>query len=849
MSDENENKPTLGRKPLGLKLSAGSGAVTQTFSHGRTNKVVVEVKRKKLVGKPGYAPEPEVVAAPPPPPPPPAPAPAPAVAAAPVRKAAPNGETPQERVARLQLEAAEDRLRQGEEASRREQDERVRAIEDERRRAEDNRKAELAPAPVAAPKVQAAETAAPSEEAGSTTAAPPPARRFTPVEAPKRPAAAPAPTEREREEAKKTPNKTSRDRPGDNRRQSGKLTVTRALDGDDGARARSLAALKRAREKEKRLHFGGSQRNAQPKQARDVAVPEAITVQELAIRMAEKGSDLVKTLFKMGMPITLTETIDQDTAELLVTEFGHNINRVSDSDVDITHDEDVDAPETLKARAPVVTVMGHVDHGKTSLLDALRGANVVSGEAGGITQHIGAYQVKAKDGSLITFLDTPGHEAFTQMRQRGASVTDIVILVVAADDGLMPQTIEAIKHSKAAGVPMIIAINKMDKEGANPQKVRERLLEHEVVVEAMGGDVQDVEVSALKKTGLDTLLEKLALQAELMELRSNPDRAAEAIVVEAQLDKGRGAVATVLVKRGTLKRGDIFVVGGESGKVRALIDDKGKQVAEAGPATPVEVLGLSGVPSAGDVLTVVENESRAREVALYRKEQSTRRRTTQASPSVENMFAHLTGTQAMEYPVVIKGDVQGSVEAISTALNNLSTDEIKVRILLAGVGGITESDMLLAAGSNAPLIGFNVRPNTKAAALAKRDKVRLKYFDVIYHLTADIAKEMAGELGPEIIETVVGRAEVKDVFKSGKRDKAAGLLVIEGVIKKGLHARLTRDDVIVSKTTIASLRRFKDDVDEVRAGLECGTVLQDTNDIKTGDTLEIFEVEERERTL
>ena len=848
MSDENENKPTLGRKPLGLKLSAGSGAVTQTFSHGRTNKVVVEVKRKKLVGKPGYAPEPEVVVAPPPPPPT-IPAPATVAAPAPVRRAAPNGETPQERVARLQLEAAEDRLRQGEEASRREQDERVRAVEDERRRAEENRKAGSAPTPVAAPIVEVAETAAPVEEAGSSTAAPPPARRFTPVEAPKRPAAAPAPTEREREEAKKSPNKTSRDRPGDSRRQSGKLTVTRALDGDDGARARSLAALKRAREKEKRLHFGGSQRNAQPKQARDVAVPEAITVQELAIRMAEKGSDLVKTLFKMGMPVTLTETIDQDTAELLVTEFGHNINRVSDSDVDITHDEDVDAPETLKARAPVVTVMGHVDHGKTSLLDALRGANVVSGEAGGITQHIGAYQVKAKDGSLITFLDTPGHEAFTQMRQRGASVTDIVILVVAADDGLMPQTIEAIKHSKAAGVPMIIAINKMDKEGANPQKVRERLLEHEVVVEAMGGDVQDVEVSALKKTGLDTLLEKLALQAELMELRANPDRAAEAIVVEAQLDKGRGAVATVLVKRGTLKRGDIFVVGGESGKVRALIDDKGKQVSEAGPATPVEVLGLSGVPSAGDVLTVVENESRAREVALYRREQSTRKRTTQAPPSVENMFAHLTGTQVMEYPVVIKGDVQGSVEAISTALNNLSTDEIKVRILLAGVGGITESDMLLAAGSNAPLIGFNVRPNTKAAALAKRDKVRLKYFDVIYHLTADIAKEMAGELGPEIIETVVGRAEVKDVFKSGKRDKAAGLLVIEGVIKKGLHARLTRDDVIVSKTTIASLRRFKDDVDEVRAGLECGTVLQDTNDIKTGDTLEIFEVEERERTL
>jgi translation initiation factor IF-2 len=496
-----------------------------------------------------------------------------------------------------------------------------------------------------------------------------------------------------------------------------------------------------------------------------------------------------------------------------------------------------------------VTVMGHVDHGKTSLLDALRGANVVAGEAGGITQHIGAYQVKAKDGSVITFLDTPGHEAFTQMRQRGASVTDIVILVVAADDGLMPQTIEAIKHAKAANVPMIVAINKVDKEGANPQKVRERLLEHEVVVEAMGGEVQDVEVSALKKTGLDTLLEKLALQAEVMELKANPDRAAEAVVVEAQLDKGRGAVATVLVKRGTLKRGDIFVVGAQSGKVRALVNDKGQQVSEAGPATPVEVLGLTGVPSAGDVLTVVENEARAREVALYRKEQSTKVRTAQVTPNLENLFDNLSATRAMEYPVVIKGDVQGSVEAIVTALNNISTDDIKVRVLLAGVGGITESDMLLAAASNAPLIGFNVRPNAKAAALAKRDRVRLKYFDVIYHLTADIAKEMAGELGPEIIETVVGRAEVKDVFKSGKRDKAAGLLVTEGILKKGLYARLTREDVIVSKTTIASLRRFKDNIDEVRAGLECGVVLADTNDVKAGDMLEVFEIEERERTL
>ena len=845
MSDDTNNKPTLTRKPLTLSRSLESGEVKQTFSHGRTNKVVVEVKRKKLVGKPGYAPEAEIAAPPPPPPPPAAPvaaAPASAPAAPAPRPTGNEMLSRQERQAKLLREAEEARLAMLEESSRREAEQRAQRADEERQRAQANREEAAAPPPpppVAAAPVEP-ETFEPVVEETNMDGAAPAPRRFTPVEAPKRP-------EREREEVKKAPHRPTRGA-ADDRRQSGKLTVTRALEGDDGARARSLAALKRAREKEKRLHGGGN-RQAQVKQTRDVVVPETITVQELANRMAEKGSDLVKALFKMGMPVTINGTIDQDTAELLVEEFGHNITRVSDADVDIVHDEDVDAPETLKARPPVVTVMGHVDHGKTSLLDALRGANVVSGEAGGITQHIGAYQVKTKDGSLITFLDTPGHEAFTQMRQRGASVTDIVILVVAADDGLMPQTIEAIKHAKAANVPMIVAINKIDKEGANPQKVRERLLEHEVIVEAMGGDVQDVEVSALKKTGLDDLLDKLALQAEVMELKSNPDRAAEAVVVEAQLDKGRGAVATVLVKRGTLKRGDIFVVGAESGKVRALINDKGQQVSEAGPATPVEVLGLTGVPSAGDVLTVVENEARAREVALYRKEQSTKVRTAQVTPNLENLFDNLSATRAKEYPVVIKGDVQGSVEAIVTALNNISTDEIKVRVLLAGVGGITESDMLLAAASNAPLIGFNVRPNSKAAALAKRDRVRLKYFDVIYHLTADIAKEMAGELGPEIIETVVGRAEVKDVFKSGKRDKAAGLLVTEGIIKKGLHARLTREDVIVSKTTIASLRRFKDNIDEVRAGLECGVVLADTNDVKAGDMLEVFEVEERERTL
>ncbi|WP_166042455.1 translation initiation factor IF-2, partial [Sphingosinicella sp. YJ22] len=631
----------------------------------------------------------------------------------------------------------------------------------------------------------------------------------------------------------------------DDRRQSGKLTVTRALNDEGGARARSLAALRRAREKDKRHH---QQSGPSAKQIRDVVVPDAITVQELANRMAERGADLVKSLFKMGMPVTVTETIDQDTAELLVTEFGHNIKRVSESDVDIQTETDVDAAETLKPRSPVVTIMGHVDHGKTSLLDAIRGASVVKGESGGITQHIGAYQVALPDKSKVTFLDTPGHEAFTEMRARGANVTDIVILVVAADDSIKQQTIEAINHTKAAGVPMIVAINKIDKPEANPQKVREELLQHEIIVEDLGGDVQDVEVSALKKTNLDKLLEAIQLQAEILELKANPDRPAEGAVVEAKLDKGRGPLATVLVQRGTLRVGDIFVVGSVSGKVRAMIDDKGKQIKEAGPSVPVEVLGLGGVPSAGDTLTVVENEARAREVAAYRQSVMDRKRTTTAPVSLENMFAS-KASSTIEFPLVVKADVQGSVEAIVGALNRISTDEIKVRVLHSGAGAITESDVVLASASGAPIIGFNVRPNAKAREIGERNKVEFRYYDVIYHLTDWVRDAMAGELGPEVIETVVGRAEVKEVFPAGKKDKAAGLLVVEGVIRKGLHARLTREDVIVSKTTISSLRRFKDDVAEVRAGLECGVLLADTNDIKAGDHLEVFEVEERARTL
>ena len=836
MADQTD-KPKLGtRPPLGLKRTVETGKVKQSFSHGRSNTVVVEVKKRRILGRPGEAPPPEA-----PKPEPvaeaPKPAPKPAAPAPQARRPSPQDDITarREMQTRLLREADEARMTALEEARRREEQAKSSASEEERRRAEENRRAEE----------EAAERArAEAEEAArAMVEAPAAAEPEAPVEEEetrevRRPGGhAPAPRRAE-------PARPNRGR-GDEQRHRGKLTVTRALSDEDDSRARSLAALRRAREKEKRHHM---ETGPSAKQVRDVVVPEAITVQELANRMAERGADLVKALFKMGSPVTLTQTIDQDTAELLVTEFGHRIKRVSESDIDIDSSADVDAPESLVARPPVVTIMGHVDHGKTSLLDAIRGANVVSGEAGGITQHIGAYQVQLPDKSKITFLDTPGHEAFSEMRARGANVTDIVILVVAADDGLRPQTIEAINHTKAAGVPMIVAINKIDKPEAKPQKVREELLQHEVIVEDMGGDVQDVEVSATKKTNLDKLLEAIQLQAELLELKANPDRAAEGTVIEAKLDKGRGPLATVLVERGTLRVGDVFVAGASSGKVRALVDDHGKQVKEAGPSVPVEVLGLSAVPSAGDPFTVVENEARAREVASYRQGVLDRKRTTSAPMSLENMFAtHASTTK--EVPLVIKADVQGSIEAIVHALNRLSTDEVRVRILHSGVGAITESDVTLASASGAPIIGFNVRPNAKAREVAERNKVEFRYYDVIYHLTDWVKSAMSGELGPEIIETVVGRARVQEVFPAGKKDKAAGLLVLEGVIRKGLNARLTREDVIVSKTTISSLRRFKDDVSEVTSGLECGVMLADTNDIKAGDNLEVFEVEERARTL
>jgi len=834
---ETTDKPKLGtRAPLGIKRTVETGKVKQSFSHGRSNTVVVEVKKRRMLG-PATAVEaaPVVEVAPPPPPPPPA-----EVSAKPAQpRPSPSSDmlSRRELQEKLLREAEEARMSSLEEARRRDDRSAKDAGEDEKKRADDNKRSDedarvkaeedatLAAEEAKRPK-PASEAPAVVEDEEESRAAPRRPGVFQPVKRPE-------------------PARPSRGR--DDRRHSGKLTVTKALSGEDDNRARSLAALKRSREKEKRAHQASGGVSA--KQVRDVDVPEAITVQELAKRMGERGADLVKSLFKLGTPVTITETIDQDTAELLVEEFGHRINRVSDSDVEIDAEADVDAAETLKPRSPVVTIMGHVDHGKTSLLDAIRGADVVSGEAGGITQHIGAYQVALPSGDKITFLDTPGHEAFTQMRARGAEVTDIVILVVAADDGLKPQSIEAIAHTKAAGVPMIVAINKIDKPGANAQKVREELLQHEIVVEGMSGDVQDVEVSATKKTNLDKLLEAIHLQAELLELTANPDRQAEATVIEARLDKGRGPLATVLVQRGTLKVGDIFVVGSESGKVRAMIDDHGRQVKQAGPSVPVEVLGLTGVPSAGDPFSVVENEARAREVASYRAGVATGKRTVSTMTSVENMFSAMKDKQAIEFPLLVKADVQGSVEAIVGAINRISTEDIKARVLHAGVGGITESDVILAQASGAPIIGFNVRPNAKAREIAERGKVEFRYYDVIYHLTDWVKEAMAGELGPEMIETVVGRAEIREVFSAGKHGKAAGLLVTEGVMRKALRARVTRDDVIIYNGMIASLRRFKDDVPEVRAGLECGVTLENTTDIKAGDFLETYEVEERERTL
>ena len=631
------------------------------------------------------------------------------------------------------------------------------------------------------------------------------------------------------------------------RRRSGRLTIANALDDDD--RQRSLASVKRAREREKlaRQQRGGG---GAPAIVREVVIPETITVQELAQRMSMRGVDLIRELMKQGQMVTANSMLDADTAELIVTDLGHSPRRVAEADVEEGLVGAADEAEALEFRPPVVTIMGHVDHGKTSLLDALRQTNVVAGEAGGITQHIGAYQVTVRDGRKITFLDTPGHAAFTQMRARGAKVTDIVILVVAADDSIMPQTVEALNHAKAAGVPIIVAINKVDKPAANPQKVRTDLLQYEIQVESLGGEVQDVEVSALKKQNLDGLLDAILLQAELLDLKANANRSAEGSVVESRLDKGRGSVATLLVERGTLKRGDIVVVGAEWGRVRLLINDQGETIGEAGPAMPVEMLGLNGAPEPGDQFAVVESEARAREVADFRARKRREKVSAKSSgTSLEQMMAQLQDAEIKELPLVIKGDVQGSVEAIVSSLEKLSTDEVRVRVLHTGVGGVAESDVILAGASGAPVIGFNVRANPQARTEAERAGVEIRYYSIIYNLIDDIKGVLSGMLKPEIRETFLGNAQILEVFTIGKSTKVAGCRVTEGLVRRGAKVRLIRDQTVIHEGELSQLKRFKDDVTEVPAGQECGMSFAKYEDLKVGDVIECFSVETIVRTL
>ena len=631
------------------------------------------------------------------------------------------------------------------------------------------------------------------------------------------------------------------------RRRAGRITVTEAL-ADREERVRSLTSIRRERERRKQLAAESGEN--QGKILREVIVPETITVQELANRMAERGVDVVRSLMGLGVMATVNQAIDADTAELVVAEFGHKLRRVSESDVEIGLKGEADDEGALLPRAPVVTVMGHVDHGKTSLLDAIRQSDVASGEAGGITQHIGAYQVTTPGGSQITFIDTPGHAAFTAMRARGAQVTDLVVLVVAADDGVMPQTIEAINHAKAAGVPLIVAVNKMDLPDANPNKVKQELLQYEVIPEEMGGDVQIVEVSATKKMNLDGLEEVIQLQAELLELKANPNRAAEGVVIEAKLDRGRGAVATVLIQRGTLSVGDVFVAGGQWGRVRALLDSNGNTIETAGPSMPVEVLGLNGAPGAGEEFNVVDSDGRAREVAEYRQRvERERRATAGARGSLEEMFSNLSSSETKEFPLLFKADVRGSLEAITTAVENLGNDEVSARVLHGGVGGITESDIDLARASNAVVIGFNVRANPQAREMARQENIDIRYYSIIYELVDDLRKAMSGLLEPEIRETIIGNAAVLEVFSISKLGKIAGCRVSSGMARRRAKIRILRDDVVIHTGVMKSLKRFKDDASEVREGNECGVGLEGYQDIQSGDQLEFFEVEEIERTL
>ena len=816
-----------GKKTLGLMGGSRSGNVKQSFSHGRTKNVVVETKRKRVVvPKPG--------------------------AAKPAAPGAVRGGDPARRPAGISDAEMERRLKAVQAAKAREtEDAELRAQEELEREAERNRRREEQEA-------KERELREREERAQAKIAAEVEKKRE--AEAAALLAAAPPPTPEERAAKsgvvrskvaepvrREEPARPSRNKGREDNRRSGKLTVNQASAGNDG-RHRSMASMKRKQERARQKAMGGTVERE--KIIRDVQVPDAIMVQELANRMAERVSDVVKSLMQMGMMVTQNQTIDQDTAELIVEEFGHKIVRVSDADVEDVIDQVVDSPEDLKPRAPIITVMGHVDHGKTSLLDAIRNARVVSGEAGGITQHIGAYQVE-QNGDLLTFLDTPGHAAFTSMRSRGAQVTDIVILVVAADDAVMPQTIEAIAHAKAANVPMIVAINKIDRPAADPQKVRTDLLQHEVIVEQMSGEVQDVEVSATTGQGLDQLLEAIALQSEILELKANPNRAASGAVIEAQLDVGRGPVATVLVQNGTLKLGDIFVVGEQWGKVRALVSDSGERIKTAGPSTPVEVLGLNGTPEAGDVLNVVETEAQAREIAEYRAQAAKDKRAALgAATTLEQLMANAKANEDIsELPILLKADVQGSAEAIVQAMAKIGNDEVRVRVLHSGVGAITETDIGLAEASGAPVFGFNVRANTSARNTANQKGVEIRYYSVIYDLVDDVKAAASGLLSAEIRETFIGYANIKEVFKVSGVGKVAGCLVTEGVARRSAGVRLLRDNVVIHEGTLKTLKRFKDEVPEVQSGQECGMAFENYDDIRPNDVIEIFEREEVERKL
>ena len=838
---------------LELKRPVEAAHVRQSFSHGRSKPVMVEVRKKRTYTRAG-APRKEVAAS--------AAAvvvaaPARAEATGEIREEAPADKarvvlrslTQDERVTRgraleeAKKDADEARRRADEEVRRRADEEAHLAVEreaaDKRAEDEEARKRKEEEARRKAEEEAEKRLQAVDPEGGETSEAKDAAGR--------RPSARPeeADAGRGRPRRRGEPRRPFAGRPMHTRRRGGKLTIGQALSQED--RMRSLASVRRQREK---TH---TQRSALPppaKVVREVVVPETLTVQELASRMAERGVDVIKSLMKMDVMVAINQSVDGDTAELIVEEFGHRVKRVSEADVEIGLIGGADDEASLEDRAPVVTVMGHVDHGKTSLLDALRKTNVAGAEAGGITQHIGAYQVETTGGKKICFIDTPGHEAFTAMRARGAKITDIVVLVVAADDGVMPQTVEAIHHAKAAEVPMVVAINKIDRPDADPDRVRRALLDHEIVVEELGGEVLTVEVSAKEGENLDKLVEVILLQAEILDLKANPDRWAVGTVVEARMEKGRGSVATVLVQRGTFRLGDVFVTGGEWGRVRALFDDRGHAVEAAGPSTPVEVLGLNGTPDAGDDLVVVDGEGRAREVADFRQRgRRDARAAAGARGSLAEMFSKIEAGEVKELPVVIKADVQGSVEAIAAALEKLGTDEVSVNLLHAGAGGINESDVTLAKASEALIIGFNVRANAHARELARQENVDIRYYPVIYDVVDEIKAILSGMLEPTIKERFLGNAQIREVFSVSKVGKVAGCRVTEGVVRRGAKVRLLRDDVVVHEGGLATLKRFKDEVREVKEGFECGMAFENYQDIQIGDVIEAFELEEVARTL